>query len=228
VIGCHREDEGGIVKNALTVALGSLLIVSVAVSAVELETLSLGFHVIPSVERFEQERIWGLTLSFGATFRLDFEDSIDLLAIIDSKPSSLGTSIQFNHQVTDPLLAGFGFTVLWPFSDEFTLQWPILGGYAHASARTYFYPELWGEFGVSFSLLTLANQQDGWKLLPLSELPTLYLAADVRLTGGASVQPRVTFQPVITDTTVLENPLIRISNDLVILPMGSIFLRTMP
>jgi len=130
-----------------------------------------------------------------------------------------------NHRVTDPLKAGFGFTVLWPFTEGRKLQWPILGTYAHASARTYFYPEFWAEAAVSFPLLTLANQLDGWKLLPLSELPTVYLAADVRLVDTASLQPRLTFQPVITDTTVLERPLGRISDDLLILTMGSIFLR---
>ncbi|MCK5586468.1 hypothetical protein KAJ02_10395, partial [Candidatus Bipolaricaulota bacterium] len=138
-----------------------------------------------------------------------------------------GTSAQFNHRITEPLKAGFGFTVLWPLSEEFKLQWPILGTFAHAVTRTYFYPEFWAEASISFPLLTLANQLDGWKLLPLSELPTLSLAADIQLVDHASLQPRVTFQPVIADTTVLRNPIGRISDDLLILPMGSIFLRNL-
>ena len=212
-------------KIAGSVALVCLFLCSWAVSAVHLESISLGFHVIPSVEPVEGRRVLDLTLSLGGTLRLDAENSIDLMAITDSGPTSLGTSVQFTHQITDPLKAGFGFTVLWPFSDDLKLQWPILGTYAHASGRTYFYPELWAEAAVSFPLLTLANQLDGWKLLPLSELPTLYLAADVRLADTASLQPRLTFQPVITDTTVLERPLGRISDDLLLLTMGSIFLR---
>jgi len=213
------------VKNAVYVTLACILLSSSLVSAVQLESFSLGFHLIPSVEQVEGRRPWDITLSLGATLELDSENSIALMAIVDSGPSSLGTSAQFNHRITDPLNAGFGFTVLWPFSEELKLQWPILGTFAHAAARTYFYPEFWAEASISFPLLTMANQLDGWKLLPLSELPTLYLAADVHLAGNASLQPRVTFQPVITDTTVLEHPIGRISDDLLILPMGSIFLR---
>jgi hypothetical protein len=211
-------------KTAAYVALACLLLCSSLVSAVQLESFSLGFHVIPSVEPVEGRRVLDLTLSFGGTLRLDSENSIELMAMVDSGLSSLGTSAQFNHRITDPLKAGFGFTVLWPFSEELELQWPILGSYAHASARTYFYPEFWAQAAVSFPLLTLAKL-DGWKLLPLSELPTLHLAADVKLIDQASLQPRLTFQPVITDTTVLVNPIGRISDDLLILPMGSIFLR---
>lgn len=218
------EDEGGIVKNAAYVALACILLCSSLVSAVQLDSLSLGFHLIPAVERAEGGRLLDLALSLGATLRLDSENSIDLMVMVDSRPSSLGTSAQFNHRITDPLRAGFGFTVLWPFSEEFELQWPILGTFAHAVTRTYFYPEFWTEASVSFPLLTLANQLDGWKLLPLSELPTLYLAAGIQLAGQASLQPRVTFQPVITDTTVLRNPIGRISDELLILPLGSIFL----
>lgn len=212
-------------KNAVYVALACILLSSSLVSAVQLESFSLGFHLIPSVEQVEGRRLWDITLSLGATLELDPENSIALMAIVDSEPSSLGTSAQFNHRITDPLKAGFGFTVLWPFSEELKLQWPILGTFAHAAAGTYFYPEFWAEASISFPLLTMANQLDGWKLLPLSELPTLYLAADINLAGNASLQPRVTFQPVITDTTVLEHPIGRISDDLLILPMGSIFLR---
>ena len=219
------EDEGGIVKNAAYVALVCILLSSSLVSAVQLESLSLGFHLIPSVERAEGSKALDLALSLGATLRLDSENSIDLMVMVDSGPSSLGTSAQFNHRITEPLKAGFGFTVLWPLSEEFKLQWPILGTFAHAVTRTYFYPEFWAEASISFPLLTLANQLDGWKLLPLSELPTLSLAAGIQLVDHASLQPRVTFQPVIADTTVLRNPIGRISDDLLILPMGSIFLR---
>ena len=221
------EDEGGIVKNAAYVALACILLSSSLVSAVQFESLSFGFHLIPLVERVEGGRLLDLALSLGATLRLDSENSIDLMVMVDSRPSSLGTSAQFNHRITDPLKAGFGFTVLWPFSEELKLQWPILGTFAHAATGTYLYPEFWAEASVSFPLLTLANQLDGWELLPLSELPTLYLAADIKLADKTSLQPRVTFQPVIADTTVLRNPIGRISDDLLILPMGSIFLRNL-
>lgn len=212
-------------KTAGIVALICLFLCSSGALAVQIDSFSLGFHFIPSVEPVEGRRVLDMTMSFGGTLRLDSESTIDLMAITDSGLSSFGVSAQFVHQITDPLKAGFGVTVLWPFSQEFKLEWPILGTYAHASARTYFYPEFWAEMAASFPLLTLANQADGWKLLPLSELPTVHLAADVKLLDAVSLQPRLTFQPVITDTTVLEQPLGRISDDLLIIPMGSIFLR---
>lgn len=212
-------------KRAVYVTLACILFSSSLVSAVQLELLSLGFHLIPSVEQVEGRRLWDITLSFDATFELDPENSIALMAMVDSGPSSLGASVRFNHRITDPLKAGFGFTVLWPFSEDLALQLPILGTFAHAVARTLLYPEFWAEASLSFPLLTLANNVNGWKLLPLSELPTLYLAADIQLVSEASLQTRVTLQPVITDTTVLESPIGRISDDLLILPMGSIFLR---
>ena len=215
-------------KNVIYVVLACLLLCSSFVSAVQLESLSLGFHIIPSVEPVEGRRLLDMALSFGARLQLDSESSIDLMAMVDSGVTSLGTSAQFNQRITDSLKAGLGATVLWPFSEAFELQWPILGTYAHASARTYFYPELWADASASFPLLTLANQPDGWKLLPLSELPALQLAASVRLASAASLQLQLTCQPVITDTTALVNPIGRISDDLLILPMGAIFLRFLP
>ncbi|MBE0634442.1 hypothetical protein IH601_00385 [Candidatus Bipolaricaulota bacterium] len=213
-------------KNAVLVVLTLILLCPILVSAVDLESISFGFHFIPSVEPVNGNRLLDMTLSIGGTLRLDSENGIELMAMVDSGASSLGTSAQFNHRDTEPLKAGVGFTVLWPFTDEFKLVWPIVGTYAHASGRAYlFRPQLWFEGAVSFPLLTLANQADGWNLLPLSELPSLSLSADVKLADHASIQPRVTFQPVIVDTTVLDSPIGRISDDLLILPMVSIFLR---
>jgi hypothetical protein len=215
-------------KRAGIAVFAGLVLCSWGVSAARLESLSLGFHVIPSVERVEDRRVLDLTLSFGGTLRLDADNSIDLMVMMDSAPSSLGTSAQFNYQITDPFEAGFGITVLWPFSEDLILQWPILGTYAHAAGRTHFASASWAEAAVSFPLLTLANQLDGWTLLPLAELPTVFLSADIRLAEQASIQPRLTFQPVIIDTTVLDHPLGRVSDDLLILTMGSIYLQYLP
>jgi hypothetical protein len=213
------------VKNAVWLSLACLLVCSSLAYGVQFDSVSIGFHIIPSVERLGDTRPMDVSLSIGTTLLLDPENSIDLLAMVDSKPSSLGVSAQFNHPITDILKTGLGVNVLWPFSQDNHLEWPILGMYAHAAARTYFYPEFWGESSISFPLLTLANLSDRWNLLPLSELPTLALSADVRVVAEASIQTRVTFQPVITDTTVLQNPLGRISDDLLVISMGSVFLR---
>jgi len=212
-------------KNVVIMVFAGLLLCSSLVSAVQLDSVSLGFHLIPALERAEGSRLLDVSLSLGATLGLDSESSIDLMAIVDSGPSSLGTSAQFNHRITDPLNAGFGFSVLWLFSQDAKLQWPILSAFAHAAARARFSPEFWAEAAISFPLVTLANPQDGWKLLPLSELPALQLAVDLRLAEQASLQAQATFLPVIADTTVLENPIGRISDDLLVIPTGSIFLR---
>jgi len=214
------------VKHAVWLSLVGLLLCSSLASGVQFDSISIGFHVIPSIERADgADRAMDLSLSIGANLILDSEDSIDMIAILDSQPSSLGTSVQFNHRITDPLRAGLGVTVLWPFSDEQKLQWPILSAFAHAVSRSDFYPEFWGETGLSIPLLTLANQAGAWSLLPLLELPTFYLAGDVRVVPEASIQMRVTFQPVITDTTALLNPIGRISDELLVIWMGSAFLR---
>lgn len=213
-------------RNTVWLALAGLLLCSSSGFAVQLDSISIGFHVIPSIERADDaDRTMDLSLSIGANLLLDSENSIDLIALLDSAPSSLGTSAQFNHRVTDPLKTGIGVTVLWPFMADEGLQWPILSTYAHAVGRTYFYPEFWGELGVSFPLLTLANQAGAWSLLPLSELPTFYVAGDVRVVQEASVQARLTFQPVLVDTTSFEHPLGRISDELLVISMGSVFLR---
>ena len=230
VVACYAqveslEDEGGIVKTVVLCTLICLVLCSWIVSAVELESFSLGFHLIPSVDKQDGVRTVDMTLSFGSTLQLDRDNSIELMAMIDSAPSSLGTNVQFNHIVTTPLRAGLGVTVLWTLSEDAKLQWPIVGTYAHAAARTNFNPQLWGESAISFPLLTLANLENTWTLLPLSELPTLSLLVDARLAAQASVQARVTLQPVITDTTLLQDPIGRITDELLILPMGSIFLQ---
>lgn len=211
-------------KTAGIAALACLLLCSLGVLAVQIDSFSLGFHFIPSVEPVEGRRVLELTMSFGTTLGLDAANTVDLMAITDSGLSSLGISAQFSHQITVPLKAGIGVTVMWPFTQEQTLAWPILGTYAHASARTYFYPEFWAETGVSFPLLTMAHQSNLWKLLPLSELPTITLAAGAIFLDAVGLQPRLTFQPVITDTTTLNRPLGRISDNLLIIPMGSVFL----
>lgn len=213
-------------KKILCIVATIILLSPALVSAVVLESVSLGFHFIPSVEPVNGHRILDMTLSIGGSLRLDAKNSVEFMAMVDSGPSSLGTSAELAHRITDPLEAGVGLTILWPFSEESTLQWPILGTYAHAAGRAYlFRPQFWVEAAVSFPLLTLANQVGEWKLLPLAELPTLSLAADVKLASHASIQPRVTLQPVIVDTTLLVDPIGKISDDLLILPMTSVFLR---
>ncbi|MFC2079634.1 hypothetical protein ACFLSZ_06610, partial [Candidatus Bipolaricaulota bacterium] len=60
-------------KKLLVVVVPLILLSSSLAAAVQLESLSLGFHLIPSVERVGDERPLDLMLSFGATLRLDPE-----------------------------------------------------------------------------------------------------------------------------------------------------------
>jgi len=212
-------------KKALCLTMLLLLAIPWLASSVELSALSLGFHLIPGVERTEETRPWDLSLSFSADIHLDARNSIEVLALVDSRLTSFGTDTQFSYQITDHMIAGAGMTVLWQFSPEQKLLWPITSAYAHAAAREWMFPELWVEAGLSFPLLTLARTEQRWDLLPMAELPALRLSADASLVDSFALQFRMTLQPVITSTALLQNPIGRISDELLVLPMGSAFLR---
>jgi|GEM_PF-563781 len=212
-------------KRALCLAVVLFLALPWLASAVELSALSLGFHMIPGVERTGENRPWDLSLSFSVDIRLDAHNRIEILALVDSRLTSFGTDTQFTFEITDHLTAGAGVTVLWQFSPEQKLLWPITSAYAHAAAREWMFPELWMEAGMSFPLLTIARNNERLDLLPLAELPALHFATNVSLVDDFALELRTTLQPVITSTVLLENPIGRISDELLVLPMGSAFLR---
>ena len=52
-----------------------------------------------------------------------------------------------------------------------------------------------------------------------------YFATNASIVDDFDLELRATLQPVITSTVLLVNPIGRISDELLVLPMGSAFLR---
>jgi hypothetical protein len=206
-----------------------LLIASgMAVQAVGFGPVALGFHLIPSVEEKHGHRAWDLSLSLGITVDLGASDSVELSAIIDSKPTALGTTVTYRHDVTDILVLGAGLTALWPITSDAQVQTPLFESFALVIASADVASGLTGEASASLPVLTLAKVTDRWTVIPLAELPSVALAGDFRLAVHGSLKLELTLQPVITDTTALVEPFGRVTDDLLILPMLSAYTRFVP
>jgi hypothetical protein len=215
-------------KKALLVASVALLLVVPIANAVELTSISLGFHLNPAIEAEPDRSAWGLSLSLGAIASVGESSSIEVLILVDSAPSSLGATFAYHRDLADPFAVGAGLNMFWMFATEQSLIRTVLSSFAHATARTNLFPDIGGEASLSFPLVTFARQVSGWEILPLAELPAIHLAGDWHGFTGSAIEGRVTLQPVITDTTQFLNPIGRISDDLLVLPTYSLFLRYLP
>jgi len=215
-------------KAVLLVASVVLCLVVPTVRAVELESISLGFHLNPALEAVDGHRTWGLSLSLGASARIGSESSFEMLVLVDSGPSSLGATFVYRRDLTDPFTVGAGLNMLWMFASEDTLLRSVFGSFAHASARTDLGPDFGAEAGLSFPLITFARGLDSWEILPLAELPTLHVAGMWDGISGSEMEGRVTLQPVIIDTTRFERPIGRLNDNLLVLPTYTAFLRYVP
>jgi len=215
-------------RKALLVASAALLLVAPAANAVELAAISLGFHLTPALEAETGQRAWGLSLSFGVAVTVGASSSVELVAVVDSVPSSLGVTLSYNRYLSSPFTVGAGLNTFWSFQNEETLLRTVIGGFAHASARTDLFSGFAGEVGVSFPLVTFARRHTRWEILPLAELPALDLAGEWSGFEGSAIEGRVTLQPVIIDTTQFIDPVGRISDELLVLPTYSAFVRFLP
>lgn len=215
-------------RKALLAAAATLLLVVPVANAVELGSVSLGFHLNPALEAEDGQRSWGLSLSLGVEVIVGAASSVEVLALVDSAPSSLGTTFLYHRDLADPFTVGAGLNMFWRFEAEETLVRTVISSFAHATARTELFTDFIGEAGLSFPLITFARWIEGWEVLPLAELPAVHLAAEWQVFRGAGVQGRATLQPVIVDTTVYEDPIGRITDDLLILPTYSAFVRYLP
>ena len=195
----------------------------VSAFAIELGPISLGIHVTPSVERTEERRTWDAVFSLSAIADLDEQSSLEMMIITDSGLTGLGTGVSYRRSLTEPFSVGAGVSVLWQFQEK--LLHPIIGTFALAGVGDEMETGLSGRAELSFPLLTLARQFGGWEILPLAELPTIILHGNLDLGNRGGVEARVTLQPVIVETTMLTNPLGVISDDLLIVPTLSGFVR---
>lgn len=215
-------------KRALLFAAVAIVIAGMTTNAVEIGPISLGVHLIPSVEAAEEVRPWDMSLSLGIGLTLDASNRFEFHAMTDSQLTSLGITAIYYGRLTDRLTAGTGITVLWPLGEGQTLLKPLVEAFAHATTEYELGPIFRGEFSLSFPLLTAAYRLDEWRFIPLAELPSLSAAGEVDLADDAAFQAQLTLQPVIVDTTLLQRPIGRVSDYLLILPSISGLLRFMP
>jgi hypothetical protein len=215
-------------RKTLFATVSLLILGGTMAQAVGLGPIALGFHLTPSVETRDGRRTWDLSMSLGVTIALGAANSVEFAGIIDSGPTALGTTITYRGELTDHVTLGGGITALWPIADGARLSAPLFESFAHASAHDDFGAGLSAEASASLPFLTVAKRTDRWAIFPLADLPSIGLAADVRLNDRGSLKLQLTLQPAITDTTALIDPFGRVTDDLLILPMLSVFTRYVP
>ena len=191
-----------------------------AANGAELGPIFFGFHLIPAVEADDAGRAWDLSLSIGLGATFDASNTMEIHLLTDSHLTSLGATALYDGRLTERLDAGVGLTVLWPFDEAQRLLRPLVEGFAHATFHPSLSATVEGELSLAFPVVTLV-QVDGWKLLPLAELPSVSVAAMFDIAENGALQAQMTLQPVITDTTQLERPIGRLTDDLLVLPSFS-------
>jgi len=215
-------------KRAILLAALAIALSSAAVQAVNFGPLTVGFHLIPAVEASDEGRNWDMSLSMGMGLILDEANRFEIHALTDSHLTSLGFTALYFGQVTDRFEAGIGLTILWPLGEGQVLLRPLLEAFAHGEAEYGIGPIVRGQIGFSFPLIAVAHRLEGWDVIALADLPSLSLGADMDLVDDTVFRSALTFQPVVTDTTQLERPIGRISENLLILPTVSSYLRFLP
>ncbi|MEW5826263.1 MAG: hypothetical protein AB1778_05470 [Candidatus Bipolaricaulota bacterium] len=217
-------------KRAL-VALILVSVVAIPAVALRLGSISLGFHLIPAVEAPDGKRPWDLSLSFGFGVFLSASgvDRLEFLAMIDSKPSALGTTLSYSRSLTPSFATGGGLTVLWPFEGASTLSSPLFEAFARVDARGTLAAGLDVLGGACLPVITVAETEpEHWDVLPLADLPSLNVGADVRLVERGTLRAQLTLQPVFAEVDALDHPIGRVTSHLLVLPMASAFLDYVP
>jgi hypothetical protein len=206
-----------------------LCIVAVCISAspaavgVEFGPIFFGVHGIPSVEAGEGGRTWDLSLSIGLGAEFDAMNRLEVHVLTDSHLTSLGATALYHGQLTERLSGGVGATILWPLGEGQRLLRPLVEAFAHTTFEHQFGSSVGGEVSLSFPMVTLARRPDRWDLIPLAELPSLSFAAVFDVAVDGALRAQVTLQPVIVDTTQLERPIGRLTDNLLVLPSLSGF-----
>ena len=213
------EMKGGIMRKTFLCLFSLLCFGTLAAQAGVFQSVELGFHITPDVEVYGDRRGWDLSLSFGTTLAVSESGQLELLALLDSRLTTLGASVEYLHALPEPFSAGVGLTVLWPFASETRLLLPVIGSYITATAESD--SEVRGFAEISSSLVTVGKRSDGWDILPPTELPTISFGLGTNVAEDIGIRGLVTLQPVIVDTTQLIDPIGRISNRLLIIPTFS-------
>jgi len=201
--------------------LALTLLVGAFAQAATIDTLTIGFHVTPDVEVHGDHRQWDLSLSLGAKVPMLENGALEIVVMLDSRLTSLGTSFEYLHNLPDPFSAGGGLTILWPFASETRLLAPVFASYIIGVAKID--EPLHASAGMSFPLVTVGRQSDGWDILPPTVLPTIALDFGTRSDTDSpfGIHGRLTLQPVIVDAESLNRPFGRISSRLLVIPTFS-------
>lgn len=215
-------------KRVLWVTLAALLATSGLTAAFGLDSVSLGIHLTPSIERILERRSWDLSLSISGIVALNATNSVECTVVVDSTPTTLGTIAEYRCDATAHFSVGAGVAVLWPFARDQSLQAPILESFARARVHGALLPSLRGDLGISLPVVTIAHSGTAWRIMPLASLPALAAGLTLVPTSSAELEARLTLQPVIVDTTAFDDPIGRLTDDLLVLPTGSIYLRYFP
>ena len=215
-------------KRAILLATLAIALSSAAAQAVNFGPLTVGFHLIPAVEATDKGRNLDMSLSIGMGLILDESHRFEIHALTDSHLTSLGFTALYFGRAAERFEAGIGLTILWPLGEGQVLLRPLLEAFAHGDAEYDIGPVARGQIGFSFPLIAVAHRLEGWNVIALAELPSLSLGVDVDLVEDTVFRSALTFQPVVTDTTLLERPVGRISDNLLILPTVSGYLRFLP
>ncbi len=215
-------------RRVLWVMFIVLLAISYAVGAVGLGSVSLGIHLTPTIDRVEGQRTWDLSLSLSGITQLGTSDSIECTVVVDSTPTTLGTIVEYSHDVTGQFSAGVEVTILWPFSRDQKLLAPVVESFAHAAIHGAIVWPLSGELGMSFPAVTIADPGDGWRIMPFSGLPALSASLTVAPISSGEFEAHLTLQPVVVDTAAFTDPIGRLTDNLLVLPTVSGYLRFFP
>lgn len=215
-------------RRVLWVLFIALLATSTNAWALSLGSVSIGIHLTPAIDRIEGRRAWDLSLSVSGIAVLGASDSVECTVVVDSGPTTLGTIAEYRHDVTARFSAGVGMTILWPFSQDEKLLAPIIESFAHAAIHGTIVGPLSGELGLSFPAVTIANPGDGWKVVPFSSLPALSTSLTVAPISSAEFEAHLTLQPVLVDTATFTDPIGRLTDNLLLLPTVSGYLRYFP
>jgi hypothetical protein len=210
-------------KRAMVCVLAACVLAGPAAGGVVFGPIVFGVHGIPSVEAGAGGRTWDLSLSLGLGVEFDPLNWLEVHVLTDSHLTSLGATALYHARLTERLSGGLGTTILWPLGEGQKLLQPLVEAFAHATFEHPIGSSTDGEVSLSFPMMTLARRPDKWDLIPLAELPSLSLAAVFDIAASGAVRAQVTLQPVIVDTTQLERPIGRLSDNLLVLPSLSGF-----
>jgi len=215
-------------KRALLFTSALIVAVAPAAMAADFGPIIIGAHFIPGVEATSSGRPWDFSISFGVGIEFDEQNSAEVHVVTDSHVTSVGLWGHFETLINERFGVGAGGTILWPIANQETFLQPVIETYARASVQWDSGAVTSGDLDVSFPIVTLADRGDHWDVIPLASLPSVSAGGGVRFADEASLFGRLTLSPILVDTTLLENPIGRITDRLLVLPTASAGLRYFP